>query len=205
MLGITRALLRVAIIAVGTLGLGACASITKGTTQTLTVTTEPPGASCELKRNNITLAIINPTPGSISVDKSKDTIAVTCEKDAHENASGVLVSEFEAMTAGNLIFGGLIGLAIDASSGAMNQYPSSVGLVLPPTRFPSETDRDRFYDAIVARVRQEAEGAIKQVRDTCAPDTADGCKSAVAAIETNRDGEISTLNIKRARAKVGPG
>ena len=196
---------RVALLAAGTIGLGACASITKGTTQSVSVTTEPPGATCELKRNNITVGIVNPTPGSIVVDKSKDNINVLCKKDEHENAGGTLVSEFEGMTAGNIIFGGLIGLAIDASSGAMNQYPSSVLLVLPPTRFPSESDRDRFYDAVVARVRTDADSAIRQVKDTCAPDAHDGCKPAITAIEASRDQEISSLDLKRARARIDPG
>lgn len=193
---------RFAIVALLLLGTGACASITTGTTQTVTVNTEPSGASCELKRNNITIGIVNPTPGSITIDKSKDHVSVLCDKDAHESAGGTLASELQGMTFGNILFGGLIGVAIDAGSGAMNKYPSSVTLVLPPKSFPTETDRDQFYDGVVARVRQEADVAIKHVRDTCADGT---CDDAVKAIETKRDSEIAELNLKRDRAVIRPG
>jgi len=36
------------------------------------------------------------------------------------------------MTAGNVVFGGLLGLGIDAASGAMNTYDSGVEVVMTP-------------------------------------------------------------------------
>ena len=36
------------------------------------------------------------------------------------------------MTAGNIVFGGLIGLGVDAASGAMNTYDPSVEVVMTP-------------------------------------------------------------------------
>jgi hypothetical protein len=36
------------------------------------------------------------------------------------------------MTAGNVVFGGLIGLGIDAASGAMNTYDPNVEIIMTP-------------------------------------------------------------------------
>ena len=42
-----------------------CATLTKGTSQTVTVNTDPTGATCTLTRDAKPLAVINPTPGSM--------------------------------------------------------------------------------------------------------------------------------------------
>jgi hypothetical protein len=44
----------------------------------------------------------------------------------------VLASETEIMTAGNVVFGGVIGLGIDAASGAMNKYQPGVDVIMSP-------------------------------------------------------------------------
>ncbi|MEK9661154.1 MAG: hypothetical protein VW644_05390, partial [Alphaproteobacteria bacterium] len=126
--------------------LGACASIVEGTDQSVTVLTEPAGAKCELIRDSQTIAIVNPTPGTVQVDKSKNHIAVHCEKEDYEKAAGTLASSFQGMTFGNILFGGIVGVAIDASSGAMNKYPPQISLVLPPVSFPTPDARDTYYD-----------------------------------------------------------
>jgi hypothetical protein len=36
------------------------------------------------------------------------------------------------MTAGNVVFGGLLGLGVDAASGAMNTYDPSVEVIMTP-------------------------------------------------------------------------
>jgi hypothetical protein len=36
------------------------------------------------------------------------------------------------MTAGNVVFGGIIGLGVDAASGAMNKYPDIVTVAMTP-------------------------------------------------------------------------
>lgn len=110
--------------------LGACASITKGTDHTMAVNSNPQGADCTLTRAGVQIARVNPTPGQVSIDKSKDDIVVDCVLAGHNPAKHVAASEAEVMTAGNLIFGGLVGLAIDAGSGAINKYPSNVTVVM---------------------------------------------------------------------------
>jgi hypothetical protein len=101
------------------------------------VTTEPPGASCAVSREGQQLAVVNPTPGSVTVDKSSRALNLRCERPGNLPAVTSVPSTVQAMTAGNLLVGGVIGLGIDAASGAMHQYPSSVALTLPPA--PAET------------------------------------------------------------------
>jgi len=110
--------------------MGACSTIVEGTSQEIGVATEPPGASCDIHQGDAYLGTIVPTPGSITVAKESSSILVSCEKDGYQNASKHLDPDFAAMTAGNIIFGGLVGVVVDAVSGASNKYPNSVSLVL---------------------------------------------------------------------------
>ena len=41
-----------------------------------------------------------------------------------------LRSEAEAMTAGNILFGGVIGLGVDAATGAMHRYDENITVPL---------------------------------------------------------------------------
>jgi hypothetical protein len=61
-----------------------------------------------------------------------DNIAVRCSKECFQDGTGVVVSSMEAMTAGNLLVGGIIGLGVDAASGAMNKYSPETGIFMAP-------------------------------------------------------------------------
>ena len=109
-----------------------CATITKGSQQTVTIATDPAGAVCDLTRDAKPLAVVNPTPGSMPVEKASGSIAILCRKAGYKDVAGTLASEFQAWTFGNIILGGLIGIAVDAASGAMHEYPAKV-TITPPT------------------------------------------------------------------------
>ena len=92
------------------------------------------------------MAFVNPTPGSVVLEKSQDDVGVLCRKDGHFDGMATLSSSLGAMTFGNLVFGGIVGLAVDASSGAMHEYEAGVTVVLPPKRFAGAAARDAFFD-----------------------------------------------------------
>jgi hypothetical protein len=46
--------------------------------------------------------------------------------------SSIIPSNTETMAAGNVVFGGFIGLGVDAATGAMNKYPDIVTVAMTP-------------------------------------------------------------------------
>lgn len=72
------------------------------------------------------------TPGTIVLSKGSTALPIQCTKDCYMMGSSVIPSGTEAMTAGNVVFGGLIGLGVDAASGAMNKYPDIVTVAMTP-------------------------------------------------------------------------
>ena len=109
-----------------------CATLVEGTSQSMTVATTPAGAACTLDRNGERLGTIAPTPGSLRVDKSKNDVSVTCAKEGYQTATTSHSSKFVGTTFGNILAGGVVGVLVDAASGANFQYPNEVQVELAP-------------------------------------------------------------------------
>ena len=122
------------IIVAGTLVLmlGGCATIIKGSSQEITINTNPSGASCNLTREGATIAQVNPTPGAAKVDKTKYDITVVCNKEGYQEATYIAHSDIEGATFGNIALGGLIGWGVDSATGSDNHYQSPINLTLVP-------------------------------------------------------------------------
>jgi hypothetical protein len=112
--------------------LAGCATITKGTTQSVAVNTPGvPGAQCTLNSSAIGTKVVT-TPASLTLDKASDNITVVCKKECYQDGTGIIGSFTETMAAGNLIAGGVVGLGVDAVSGAMNRYNADNQFAMVP-------------------------------------------------------------------------
>ena len=181
-----------------------CATIVEGNDQTVSIITDPAGALCQLTRGGQAIGFVNPTPGSVVLEKSADNVSVRCEKDGYLDGGGVLASGFQDMTFGNILLGGVIGVAVDAASGAMHEYPPSVTVVLAPEAFASAGQRDAFYERQASRVESEAATAVVEARKAC---TANGqsqrdCDRVVGAIEAQRAARLAELESQRRNAAI---
>ena len=114
------------------LSLSACATLTRGVNQTVSVNTPGVrGAICTLSSESIGSHTVM-TPGSISLPKSRHTISVACEKECYHPAQGALSAKFEPLTIGNVIAGGGVGLVVDWISGAYTNYEPVVSVPMEP-------------------------------------------------------------------------
>jgi len=80
---------------------------------------------------------ISATPGSVRLDKSKNDLAVTCSKEGYQTATVSHASSFNGTTFGNIIAGGVIGVIVDAASGANFNYPDDIRLDMAANPAPS--------------------------------------------------------------------
>ncbi|MCH9674513.1 MAG: hypothetical protein K0U93_23950 [Gammaproteobacteria bacterium] len=179
--------------------LSGCATITKGSTQNVTVETDPAGAVCTLTREGQTVAVVNPTPGTALIGKDKDPIAYVCTLDEYQDASGTLESEFEAVTLGNILLGGFVGIAIDAGSGAMNEYPANVRIVLTPSVFPNQLARDVFYDKRRSETTQNFASVREKATEACG---AEDCTEKLKKLNDAEAVQLNAIEQQRAAARV---
>jgi len=120
------------------LGLCACATITTSPSQDLAIATEPPGARCEVHRDGRFVGTLEATLGTLRIGKSSRDSVVTCTRPGHRPAQATLRPEFNPVTIGNVLLGGVVGIIVDASTGAVSRYPDSVQLVLEAEATPAE-------------------------------------------------------------------
>ncbi|MBK1660003.1 hypothetical protein [Paracraurococcus ruber] len=179
-----------------------CATVTSGTTHSMAVLTEPPGAVCQVKRDWQVIGVVNPTPGTISISKSSRDLAIDCSRQGNQPGASVVPAEFQAMTLGNILLGGVIGLAVDAASGALGAYPANVTVVLAPAQFDGLTERDRFYANRADDIRRSFGDRIDTVRRNCTPGAPAVCADSIKLLESQRDDELRQLDSLRLAAPV---
>jgi hypothetical protein len=122
----------VATVVVSALALSGCATITRGTTTAFTVETIPSGATVATTNGYGCLA----TPCTFKMPR-KSEFTVTITKPGYKTYTGSVVTKIAgaggAGMAGNVLVGGLIGVGVDASSGAMlDLVPNPLKVTLEP-------------------------------------------------------------------------
>jgi hypothetical protein len=111
-----------------------CASISRGTTENISITSTPAGATAELSGlDNLTACV---TPCVVVAKRSAD-ITVTINKEGYEPQVIPLTKEIPGTGAvgfaGNVLVGGLVGMGVDAYTGAAQDHkPNPVVVTLQP-------------------------------------------------------------------------
>jgi hypothetical protein len=115
-----------------------CATIVSGTSQTLTINSEPPGAVVLSEGKQIGL-----TPLASDIKRGQDKVLLV-KKEGYQDEEVKLKTQFNTMFFGNILFGGTFGSSTDFASDAVVEYaPDSYFVTLKPND-TSQIDRDIF-------------------------------------------------------------
>ncbi len=118
-----------------------CASITESKNQSMSVSTgDVTGAMCTLS-NSKGSYYVNSTPGSVMVRNACDQLTVSCKKDGYVPANagaGTVQDKSKGMAWGNVLFGGIIGIAVDRQTGAGCTYPQQ-NIIYPMKKATNES------------------------------------------------------------------
>jgi hypothetical protein len=122
-----------------------CATITRGVHEKLTVMSDPPGARVQLSTGEIGV-----TPAKFVKTRRGDSFTVTITKPGYVPLTVKVESKGGptggTAMAGNAVSGGIVGIAVDASTGAYNSlYPNPISVHLTPE--PTVTKSKRTSSA----------------------------------------------------------
>src|SRR6202020_1419230 len=114
--------------------LGGCASVTHGTTENISIASTPSGAQADIVGLEIPPQCI--TPCVVQAKRNAD-ITVTISKEGYDPQIIPLTKEITgsggAGFAGNLLLGGVVGMGVDAATGAAQDHkPNPVIVTLQP-------------------------------------------------------------------------
>ena len=141
-----------------------CASIVDGRRETVSFSSDPPGAQIII--NGKTMGV---TPASIFLERSDyDKANVIFKKEGYQDQPATIQTSLNMWFWGNVLCGGFIGSSTDAASGAMWKFsPNSYYVSMPPLK-ASQGEWDRFvyernirrfvlltYDQLVADLAQD--------------------------------------------------
>jgi len=100
-----------------------CASVTRGTTENISIATTPSGATADISGLDTPTACV--TPCVVRAKRNAD-ITVTINKEGYEPQVMPLTKEIPgsgaAGFAGNILAGGLVGMGVDAATGAAQDH-----------------------------------------------------------------------------------
>lgn len=114
---------------------GGCATIINGTTQDVSVSSDPEGARVTVDGNPIGV-----TPIVLNL-KRKNNHVITVARDGYHTEQVSIQKVMSGAVAGNILAGGLIGWGIDASSGSQYKLkPDTVTVAMRPLA-PGEVDQ----------------------------------------------------------------
>ena len=119
--------------------LGGCASVARGTTENISIASTPAGAEATISGLDVPTACM--TPCSVVVKRNAD-ISVAFQKEGYAPQIVPLTKEIQstgaAGFAGNVLIGGLVGMGVDAYTGAATDHkPNPVTVTLEPLAPPS--------------------------------------------------------------------
>jgi hypothetical protein len=118
--------------------LGGCASVTRGTTENISISSTPSGVEAVVSGLDVPTTCM--TPCSVVVKRNAD-ISITFQKEGYEPQIVPLSRDIPtggaAGFAGNLLLGGVIGMGVDAATGAATDHkPNPVIVTMQPSAPP---------------------------------------------------------------------
>jgi hypothetical protein len=131
-----RRLMTGPLAAIALTALSGCATVTRGTSETFVIETQPAGADVHL-----TNGLSCTTPCSLKL-KRKDGFVAKIAKPGYEPVEATVTSSTSGgggvAMAGNLVLGGIIGAGVDASNGSMNDLkPNPLRVTLTAVAAPA--------------------------------------------------------------------
>ena len=179
---------------------GACASIVSDNDSTTYIATEPQNARCELQGNKFKRVV--DTPANISLPADAAPISVICEAEGFRQTSKDMDTSADGWIVGNILFGGIVGIAIDAARGAGQKYPEEFTVVLEPGSFESLGARDAWYDARRQEINEEWDEVTRTIDNECNRNMKELCTKKKADAEKVRAQELEALEQRRKTAVV---
>jgi PEGA domain len=146
----TRAarMLQVVLMVVAAAAMQGCATIVKGSSQSIPVSSDPPAADILLDGK-----LVGQTPRTLALKRDSNYL-ITIQKTGFEPQSVPVVKDIGGAVWGNVIAGGLIGWGVDAASGAQyNLLPASVSVKLVPVNTVVKGMADDDSNTFVSKLK----------------------------------------------------
>ena len=173
--------------------LSGCASIVSDNDWNTYLQTDPEKARCQLNGRDFNRTV--DTPSNITLPSSAAPLTVTCQADGYKQETQTLDTSIDGWIFGNVLIGGLIGVAVDAVRDAGEKYPPQMTVVLEPNSFPTAEVRDAWYERR-RRLLESTNGNAVPASQQCTDTDKSGCAVKTAAQPVNNEPTVKEPGAK---------
>jgi hypothetical protein len=135
--------MRIGVLLVLALLAGSCASVTRGMTNQVQINSNPPEATARTSMGHTCI-----TPCTLQFNRKDEFTVIFTKQGYHSVEIPVrtqLAGQGAAGFAGNLLMGGVVGMVVDASSGAtLEHFPNPVTATLLPLKRGEQPRLDKI-------------------------------------------------------------
>ena len=170
----------------------------------VTIHSDPAGAACLLTGGAEPITEVAATPAVARLPQSPRDVRVFCTSPGHAPVAAILPAETESkkVVAAALLYGAAPA-AIGTMMGAARSYAPKLDVTLPPMRFRTAQDRDRFFADRAEESRRHFDQPIRANKGMCRSDEF-GCQHMIAEMERARDEELARLEKLREATLASP-
>ena len=147
-----------------------CATLVSGTSQSVLVDViNAKGATCTGIDKRGRRYYWPNTPSATTVHKGDGPMILTCEKKGFKKTTHSFDETLVSATLGNIILGGGIGILVDAASGAAQEYPTKVSVLMEPEDSAPDALKKKYQELkkeLAEKIKKEKEAEKKEISKT---------------------------------------
>ena len=135
-----------------------------GVSQTVAISTAPPGASCAVDRSGVRIGEVPVTPGAVQVARSPGDLTVTCVKPGYQTA---VVSNTPVPVGGTFAYPSELSIGLASGAPAAAPYAASYAVRATPyaARRTGHASRQRYARRGYARTARLRRGYARAAYD----------------------------------------
>lgn len=170
---------------------------------TVAIESDPPGATCEIKREGALVARVAATPASTEIPKGTAPLEVRCERDEYMPTTERVEARVTWSSVGRAAGGGPIGAIRAVADGRHEGYPARIAILLEPSAQAAPATRAAYFARLREAVDRGADEEIGYLRDLCSRPR-EFCDDDIARAEARRAAALSAIEARRQSAEVAP-
>lgn len=196
------------LIIVCALSTSACATIVSDNKSFVQIESQPSEIVCLLEGENYKQEVI--TPANIIIPAKASPVLISCTKDGYFLTAQEIIAKMNGATFGNILFGGVIGVAVDAVTKSGYKYPKTVELYLYKKHFKSQEEKDVYYQQKLEELYAEIKTQKTILKDEMDDEKLDDKKSnnsqkyarALKKIDAYYETQLALINKNKELAEI---
>ncbi len=174
-----------------------CATLVSDKTTFSQIDSSPSQAICVVEGENYKQIIT--TPANIILPAKAAPLRISCDVDGYHTSVEQIDTKMDGWTLGNILFGGVIGVVVDAATKSGHKYPENIVITLYRKNFSTQEELDAWYDQLEKEINEKNDS---QLSESKSKDKAETSERKNRKIEIYREEQLTKAKKMRSESIV---